>query len=336
MPIFFEIIFPVVVLIAIGYGAARFGRFPPAAVNALSDVTFLIFMPALLFGSLARVEFASLSPGAALAYYGAGLPLFAAVLIGQRSRGVTLDVAVVQGLSSVFANTVMLGIPLVRLAFGEAGLAFLLTIIALHALIFLTLGTLLIEVSASLRPASVGPAARAALQIGDGGRADGAPQRGRLARQLAQVVRSSLIHPIVLPILIGLAWSAAGLRLPGPIATPLGMMASAAAPLCLVLLGASLAQFDLRRDLVEAAGLTGLKSIAHPLLVWLVGRFMLDLPPLPLTVATLTAALPIGANVYLFAQRYRAAAETVSAGIALTTLLAALTLPLLLYVLPGG
>jgi predicted permease len=315
MSIFVEVIFPVVVLIAIGYGAARLGRFPDFAVKALSDATFLIFMPALLFGSLARVEFASLSPGAALAYYGAGLPLFVAVLSVQRLRGEAMDVAVVQALCGVFSNTAMLGIPLVRLAFGEAGLAFLLTIIAVHALTFLTLGTLLIELTGGRRAA---------------------PGGGGLARQIGLVVRNSLIHPVVLPILAGLAWSAAGLPLPRPIAAPLGMLAGAAAPLCLVLLGASLAQFDLRRGLAGAAALTVLKSVVHPLLAYFVGRFILDLPPLPLAVATLTASLPIGANVYLFAQRYRAGAESASAGVTLSTLVAAASLPLLLLLLPGG
>ncbi|MCM5570039.1 AEC family transporter [Burkholderiaceae bacterium FT117] len=317
MSVFFEVIFPVVVLIAIGYGAARLGRFPDAAVRALSDATFLIFMPALLFGALARVDFDSLSPGAALAYYGAGLPLFGLVLGVQLWRGEPMNVAVVHGLSGVFSNTAMLGIPLVRLAFGEAGLAFLLTIIALHALTFLTLGTLLIEL------------------FGGAGGGSGRRDRGRLAAQTAQVVRNSLIHPVVLPILAGLAWSAAGWKLPRPVDVPLGMLAGAAAPLCLVLLGASLAQFDLRRGFGAAAALTGLKSLVHPLLAYAIGRWLLELPPLPLAVATITASLPIGANVYLFAQRYRAVPEQTSAGVTLSTLVAAASLPLLLFVLPG-
>ena len=89
----------------------------------------------------------------ALAYYGAGLPLFAVVLGVQRWRGEPMDRAVIQAVCGVFSNTAMLGIPLVRLAFGEEGLAFLLTIIALHALTFLTLGTLLIELAGGSAPA---------------------------------------------------------------------------------------------------------------------------------------------------------------------------------------
>jgi malonate transporter len=310
MSIFFEVIFPVVALIAIGNGAARLGRLGEAGVKTLSDVTFLIFMPALLFGALARVDFNALSPTVAMTYYGAGLPLFLGVLILQRRRGVLVDVAVVQALCAVFSNTAMLGIPLVRLAFGEEGLAFLLTIIALHALIFLTLGTLLIE-----------------LPRGAAG--------GSLVRRLLQVMRSSLIHPVVLPILAGLAWSAAGYSLPRALEVPIGMLGAAATPLCLVLLGASLAQFDVRRGLRAAMALTGLKGLVHPLLAWSIGRFVFELPPLPLAVATITAALPIGANVYLFAQRYGSGAGQASAGIALSTLLATFSLPWLLYLLAG-
>jgi len=317
MTILFEVIFPVVALIAIGFGAARFGRFSDLGIRALSDITFLIFMPALLFGALARADFGSLSPGAALAYYGAGLPLFAAVLVVQCWRGRPLGNAVIQALCAVFSNTAMLGIPLVRLAFGEAGLAFLLTIIAFHALTFLTLGTLLIELG------------------GGSAAARGSAGRGGLAVRILQVVRSSLIHPVVLPILAGLAWSAAGLKLPRPIDVPLGMLAAAAAPLCLVLLGASLARFDLLAGLRGALALTALKSFVHPLLAWTVGRFVLGLDPLPLAVATVAASLPIGANVYLFAQRYQTGAEQTSAGVTLSTLVAAFSLPWLLFILPG-
>lgn len=321
MPIVLEIIFPVFVLIGVGYGAARAGRFPGTAVRAVSDVTFLIFMPALLFGALARVDIAALSPGAAFAYYGAGLPLFAVALLIQHWRGVPLDRAVIVGLCGVFANTAMLGIPLVRLAYGEEGLAFLLTIIALHALVFLTLGTLLIELWGGSRAAP--------------GEAPAGPGAG-VGRQLALVVRSSLIHPVVLPILAGLAFSAAGLHLPAPLEKPLNMLAGAAPPLCLVLLGASLAQFDLRQGLGPAVAVTAMKSLVHPLAVFAVGKFLFELPPMPLAVATVTAALPVGANVYLFAQRYRAGVDQASAAVALSTLAAAASLPLLLFALPGS
>lgn len=314
-----QVLLPVFLLILVGVAAARTGLLAEPAVKALSDAAFLIFLPALLFGAIARVEFDRLSPGAALAYYGAGLPLYLAVLAVQLRRGAAVQAAVVQALGAVFANTVMLGIPVVRIAYGDTGLALLLTIVAVHALTFLTLSTLVIEMGAVARE-------RAAAGRGSWRSAAGS---------LDQVVRASLLHPVVLPILAGLAWSATGASLPAAVDTTLSMLGSAAAPLCLVLLGASLARLDLRQGIATALGLTLLKSAAHPLLVWLVGAFVLRVAPLPLAVATATAALPIGANVYLFAQRYEAQVGEISAAVTLSTLAGALTLPWLLLWMPG-
>lgn len=318
MTLFTEIVLPVFVLIVIGFAAARTAVLPEAGVRALSDAAFLIFMPALLFGTIARVDFAQLSPGAALAYYTVGVPLFAIVIAVQFVRTRDAAKATIHALTGLFGNTVMLGIPVVRLAYGETGLALLLTIIAVHALIFLSLGTLVFELSAFARNDTSGTS------------------RPAIASQLLQVARSALIHPVVLPILAGLAWSAAGWDVPRPVDQSLSMLGSAATPMCLVLLGASLAQFDLRQGIATAAGLTLLKSFALPLLVWLGGALLFRLDPLPLAVATVTAALPTGANVYLFAQRYDTQVREVSAAVTLSTLAAAVTLPWLLLRMPAS
>lgn len=332
MTLFGEIVLPVFVLIAVGFAASRRGWLGAEGVRALSDAAFLIFMPALLFGAIARVELDRLTPGAALAYYAVGLPLFAAVLIVQWVRGRGGATATVHALGAVFGNTVMLGIPVVRLAYGETGLAFLLTIIAWHALVFLTLGTFVLETAALDRQAG---AAHGNTTERDGTSASG-DSRSTLGAHLLQVARSALIHPVVLPILAGLAWSAMHWPLPVPLDRALAMLGAAAAPLCLVLLGASLAQFDLRAGMATAAVIVVVKSLLFPLLVFGAGRTLLGLDPLPLAVATIAAALPTGANVYLFAQRYRTQVGETSTTVALSTLAAAFTLPWLLYLLPTG
>jgi len=317
--LFGEIVLPVFALIAVGFAAARRGLLRDEGVRALSDAAFLIFMPALLFGAIARVDFDRLTPGAALAYYAAGLPLFGTLLLVQWMRGRGAASATIRALGGVFGNTVMLGIPVVRLAYGETGLAFLLTIIAWHALIFLSIGTFVLETATLERGA-------------DGLR--GERRSAVLGAHLLQVVRSALIHPVVLPILAGLAWSAMHWTLPGPLDRALAMLGAAATPLCLVLLGASLGQFDLRAGMAGALSIAAVKTLLFPLIVFGAGRFALGLELLPLAVATTAAALPTGANVYLFAQRYQTQVGETSALVASSTLVAAVTLPWLLYLLP--
>jgi hypothetical protein len=53
---------------------------------------------------------------------------------------------------------------------------------------------------------------------------------------------------------------------------------------------------------------------------------LLDLPPLEAGVVVLFAAMPTGANAYIFAVQYQRLVDPVSGAIALATLLAAVTL----------
>jgi malonate transporter len=301
-----DVVLPVYGLIAVGWAAARAGRIRAEDVGRFSDLTFVVFVPALLFLAMARADFRTLAPGVPLAYFGAAILLFAAVVATRWRKGARVDAAV-DGLAASFSNTVMIGIPLVRLGWGEPGLALLLSIIAFHSLVMLTGATFVFEVAAAT---------------------------GHPARAAGVALRRALLHPVILPILAGAAWNAAGPPLPGPVEATLGLLAAAAAPLCLVLLGASLAAERLLASVRPALVLSALKLLANPLLAWVIGRWAIGLAPLPLTIVVLTAALPIGANVFLFAQRYRAGTTPVAAAVVWSTLLAAPLLAVLLPLLP--
>jgi predicted permease len=71
------------------------------------------------------------------------------------------------------------------------------------------------------------------------------------------------------------------------------------------------------------------KNAAHPLLVAALG-WLLGLRGLPLQVMVVAAALPIGANVFLFSQRYKTAEDLVTASVAVSTALALVTLSIVM------
>jgi malonate transporter and related proteins len=68
-----------------------------------------------------------------------------------------------------------------------------------------------------------------------------------------------------------------------------------------------------------------------PAAVFVLAR-MLDLPPLAAGVVVLFAAMPTGANAYIFAVQYQRLVNPVSGAVALGTLLAAVTLPVAVWV----
>src|SRR4029078_11674100 len=77
----------------------------------------------------------------------------------------------------------------------------------------------------------------------------------------------------------------------------------AVVPLSLVTIGLSLQRYGVRGSVREATILALTKLILHPMLV-LTAAWLLGLSGLPLVIAVLCAALPTGANVFLFASRY--------------------------------
>ncbi|MEI7446255.1 MAG: AEC family transporter [Burkholderiales bacterium] len=301
-----DVVLPVYGLIAAGWAALRAGFVDADGVRRFTDFTFRTFVPAQLFLAMARTDFGALQAGVPAAYFSAALAVFAAVVLVRR-RHVEPVRAAVEGLAASFGNTVMIGIPLVKLGWGDAGLALLLSIVALHSLLMLTSATLVFEVAS----ASDAPGAA-----------------------VGRTVRSALTNPVIVPILIGAAWSAAGLPLPAAADATLSLLAQAASPLCLVLLGASLGRGGLRSSLRPALAMSAMKLLAFPLVAGLVGRHVIGLPPLALSVVVLTAALPIGANVFLFAQRYRTDTTVIAAAVVWSTLLAAPILAGLLLLLP--
>jgi len=297
---------PIIVLIGVGVFVAWRQLLPPEGIGHVSNLTFRVFIPALLFYAMSHADLSALAWQVPVAYFSATLMLFAAYLVWQLAHGRGRQEAIVRSLGVSFPNTVMLGIPVVTVAYGQPGLTALLPILALNSLIMLGGPGVLIEAT------------------GRSGRYNG------LAGALL-TVRRAVLHPLVMAIIAGLVWSALQVPLPPALDLALSMMSAAAPPICLVVLGASLAdQFSIR-SVSGALPESAIKLLVHPALVWGVGYFLVGLGSVELAVVTVLGAIAAGANVVLFAHRYQVAIGQVSAVAASTTALGLLTLPIVLW-----
>ncbi len=310
-----ESLLPVVLLIGAGVLAGRLGWLQKASVKDLSGLIFLLFTPALLFRTMSQVRLEQLDFKPVAAYFVAVLLLFVGTLLVQ---GFNRRAAVL-ALAGTFSNTVMIGIALIQWLFGAEGLVTLLTLVSVHALVLLTTATLVLELAVQHERAQA-----------EGGAAS-VPWR-RVLGTAGAALRSSILHPMPLPILAGLAYAQTGWGLHPVVDKPLGMLAQAFAPLALVLVGVTLAHTPVGRHWRGALALAVVKNLAHPLLVWALCLW-LGVGGLPMAVMVTTACLPIGANVFLFSQRYGVAQELVTASVVVSTMLAVPTLTFLLVVL---
>ena len=320
--------------VALGWAAGRMrwlgepaGGLDPARM--LGNAAFYIFVPALLFRTTARLDVAHLPWSTVVAFF---VPVVGVMLLvyglqrwwGRVPTGADLQASeraaaapAVRAITSVFGNSVQVGIPVVTALFGEAGLGIHIALVSLHALVLLSVLTVLVELDV----------ARARAQH---------DATAGLLRTLRSTVRKTLIHPVVLPVLAGLLWNATGWPLPGPLDETLQLLGTAVAPLCLVLIGITLAYtagHTVRGAVRSALVLAAIKLLAMPALVLLVAHWGFGLAGLPLQVVVVLAAMPSGSNALIFAQRYRAQEAETTTAIVLSTVGFVLTAPLWLAVL---
>ena len=299
---------PVVLLIAMGYLSGRAGWIRSEASKDLSNLVFMVLTPALLFRTMSTVHVEQLNFKPVAMYFVAAALLFAAMLLWQ---GATRRAAVL-ALAATFSNTVMIGVPLVSLAYGEAGLVMLFTLISVHALVLLTLATVVLELAVAREQAA---------------KDSGAPRH--MALTVLVAMRNGIIHPVPLPIMVGLAFAQTGLVVPALLDKPLLLLSNAFGPIALLLVGVTLTQVRVGEHLRAALGLALIKNLAFPALVALLS-WSFGLSGLALSVMIVAASMPIGANVFLFSQRYEVAQELVTASVAVSTVLALLTVSLVM------
>lgn len=297
-------------IVTLGWVAGRLrwlGPSTPASDPAriLSNAAFYIFVPALLLRTTIRLDFATLPWRTVVAFFVPALILLLAVYAWQRSRGAGqrhgAAAPAARAMSAGFGNSVQLGIPMAAALFGERGLGIHIALVSLHALVLLSVATVLVELDLARAPAP--------------GRTPAS-----LAATLATTLRNTVIHPVMLPVLAGLAWNLTGLGLNPVVDETLVVLGAAVVPLCLVLIGLSLAYYGVQGHVRGATGLAVIKLLVMPALVLAVAHWGFGLSGMALAVLVMMAALPVGSNALIFAQRYGTLTAEATAAIVFSTL----------------
>jgi predicted permease len=210
-----------------------------------------------------------------------------------------------------FGNLALLGTPLALAHFGDSAAVPLGMILSIHAPILWFAATMHRELARHSSGFS-------------------------FARTGRELFLSLASNAIVLALIAGSLWRMTGLGLHPVAGRMLEMLSDASVPTALFALGLSLAGYSLRGQWGGMFALIGLKMVLMPILVFIAVRYVVALPPLWAKIAVLFAAMPTGANAFLFAQRNDEAVPAVSGAIALGTGLAAISASILLYLMDRG
>lgn len=320
----FHKLLAIFLMVGLGWGVGRlrwldrgvaWGAAGSDTARVLGNAAFTLFVPALLFRTTARLDLAALPWRTLAAYFVPAVAYTLAVYGWQRGRGgrggLTAAVPAVRSVSATYGNSVQLGIPVAAALFAEPGLAIHIALVSVHGLLLLTLPTILAELD--LARSQPGPR--------------------NVAATVRNTVRNTIVHPVVLPVLAGLAWNLGGLPLPSLVDEALVLLGSAVVPVCLVLIGLSLAYQGVQGQWRAVIGLSVLKLLVLPALVLATAHWGFGLSGMPLAVLVLMAALPTGANALIFAQRYGVLQAEAGAAAVVSTVAFAATASLWLGVL---
>lgn len=138
-----------------------------------------------------------------------------------------------------------------------------------------------------------------------------------------------IANPLILSCAAGLIANVAGLRTLGPVTEALNLLGPAAMPIALVCVGAGLDFRALRDAGSKVATSTALKLLAAPVLLW-GGVTLAGGGPLAAAVAAGIGATPAAASGYTLAREMGGDPKLIAAIITATTLVSALTLPIVL------
>ncbi len=319
----FSVVAPVFLIIGAGYVAARAGRIGPEATDALLSFVIRFAVPTLLFEKIYNLDLSrAFSPATLVAFYaGAFASFFLGVLLA-RALGRRPGEQVAIGFCAFFSNTLLLGLPIMERAYCPTGLAPeaakaacsaaldpMFGVIALHAPLLYTFGMVAMEVA----------------------RHDGAGAAVALRRAAKNIASNGL----TIGIAIGMAFNLLGVTLPQAASDAVALFVGAAVPAALFAVGAALTRFRLRDDLALAAGVAAISLVAHPAIAYALAFGVFDLPIEFARAAVVTAAMPSGMNVYIFAAMYERAEGAAASALLLATAASLGTISFWLAILGG-
>lgn len=284
-----EIVLPIFAIVAVG---VVYGHYRRPAMEVANRVNMDVFVPALVFSTLSKQSFdlahAQLAIGGVAVILGSGL----AALPLTRLTSIQFKTFIPP---MMFRNAGNMGLPLLILAFGDAGLPAALILFLLGNLAHFGLGTYILDQNAR--------------------------------------VLSVFRQPAIVAAIVALAVSFAGILVPRAIALPIEMLGQIAVPLMLFALGVRLTYADLSEWRIGLLGAVFAPVVG--LLIAAVMLAILDLPKVQDGVLFLFGVLPPAVLNFLFAERFDQEPAKVASIVMLGNLATIVTLPLALaYVLP--
>lgn len=304
-----DVILPVFLVIGFGYIAVWKGYFSDAGVDGLMKFTQGFAIPCLLFRAISTLDLGqNFDLGLMGSYYIAAFACFMVGMLGGRyifARDWEDSVAI--GFCCLFANSLLLGLPITERAYGVSALEANYAIIAIHSPFCYAVGITAMEIARN--------------------------RGGNIAALPGKVLNAMFHNALIVGISLGFIVNLGGIPLPVVFTDAVDLMVRAALPAALFGLGGVLYRYRPEGDMRTIMFVVAVSLILQPLLVWGLAKAN-DLSDAALRSAILTAAMAPGINAYVFANMYGKARRVAASSVLMATALSVLSVWVWLSVLP--
>ncbi len=285
------IILPVFIIIALGYTYARWrGDSVKADMAAVNRVSMDVLCPLLVFTALAAKDF-DIAHNGTLILAGGLISLGSGLLAWPVARMFGYDARSFVP-PMMYNNCGNMGLPLAVLAFGTAGLSSAVALFMACNLVYFSIGIKIIEI----------------------GRTDAPTSSWKF-----------LLSPMMIAMLVGMAFAAVHIVLPNPLFQALKMLGEACIPIMLFSLGVRMMDVSFKSWRIGLVGAI-VCPVAGLAMAWLLDG-VLSMMPAQRGQMYLFAALPPAVFCFMVAEQYKQEPDKVASIVLLGNLAALVFVP---------
>ncbi|OIJ21259.1 transporter [Anaerobacillus alkalidiazotrophicus] len=297
MTIFYQVVLPVILVFSVGFAVQKWKK---VELKSISTVAIYIMTPALVFRTFygTKLDVQHLY----MVAFALGL-LCILIVINKIYTKLTKQSASLESgliLSTSFMNAGNYGAPIILFAYGDAGFAFAVSFMVLQSIIMNSFG--------------VYYAARGGAGV-------------RMA------IRSVFEMPTTYAVIIALLLKAINVQLPSNLLNTVNIIAEAAIPTVMIILGMQLA--NIKWGNFQWGSITYgviMRLLVSPFIAFLI-TLMFPFDPLLAKVLIVSAAMPSAATIVMYAVQFDSEPRLVSTITLITTLISIITITILIAIL---
>ncbi|SOC52116.1 hypothetical protein SAMN05421509_101527 [Chromohalobacter canadensis] len=270
---------PIFLLIGLGYLAMMLRLFSKEQVQGVGIFVMYCALPALVIQALTQNPLEEVFNPQYLLAYGLGslLVFLGTLAVMLKLQHKPLAAGAIQALGMSASNSGFIGYPIAAMVLGSPAAVFLALNMLVENLLIIPLALILIEMG---------------NQAGND-----------LGKMLHQTASRLVRNPILIGLMIGVMLAVTGLTLPSPLAKTIDMLANAAGPAALFVIGGTLYGIQVSGMATEVAQIVTGKLVLHPLAVFSIFLLLPETDPLLLSGALLFACSPMISIYPLLGQR---------------------------------